>query len=682
MTGLSVCIRFVHLSASTLLLGTFGFLFLVARPAFRHGGKESVSAWERFDRMVLALAGWSLLIALSSGLLWLWVQTSAVTGRPLMQALALDPLGRVLVWTQFGRVWGTRLVLLCLLGSLLLLRERELNDKDRGALHLEGLALGGGLIAALAWTGHATATETALRILHLASDAIHLLATGVWLGGLIPLVLLLRRANALPGGTGTAVAQEATRRFSLLGLISVAALGVTGVANAWILVGDIPHLIGTPYGRLLLVKLGLLLPLIGIAARNLLRVKPTLIARSTADFQGPLKTLLRRLSQNVLAEACLGTVILLIVGALGITAPAQHVEPMWPFTFRLSWTIMGNFPDAERAVILAGVGVLVGLILLRYGILRRQHRAWSIPVGLAVVVLFGGNPLRHMAVDAYPTTYLRSSVPYQAASIAHGLRLYRENCAACHGVNGYGDGPAGQMLRPRPADLTAKHTGDHTAGDLFWWLGHGIPGSAMPGFADRLSDTDRWDLINFLRTLSAAEQARRLGPLVESTPSLVAPDFAFGVGIGPQENLKDYRGSSIILLVLFTLPGSLPRLDQLNQSWGFIGSEGARILAVPMQEADRVYRRLGPHGTSLRIVADGSPEIVETYTLIRRTLAAEDVPPIPPHMEFLIDRQGYVRARWIPGEGSGWSEVPRLLAEIKRLAQETPSTPAPEEHVH
>jgi putative copper resistance protein D len=85
---------------------------------------------------------------------------------------------------------------------------------------------------------------------------------------------------------------------------------------------------------------------------------------------------------------------------------------------------------------------------------------------------------------------------------------------------------------------------------------------------------------------------------------------------------------------------------------------------------------------NLSVVIDGSQEIVETYTLFRRTLASEGLPPIPPHTEFLIDRQGYIRARWIPGEGQGWAEIPRLLKEVERLATEAPRAPAPEEHVH
>lgn len=635
MTALTIVIRFVHLGALTLLIGAFTSLLLVARPAFKKGDLEDSPAFERFDRFLLRLAGWSFLVAVVSALVWLWVQSVIVSGRPLGRGLTLDILGRVLTGTQFGRVWQLRLALIALLGGLLFLREREQEERDWFALRLEGAILGASVMAALAWAGHAAATQESARLAHLAGDSIHLLATGVWLGGLLPFFLLLARARRSLDAAWAAVAREATRRFSLLGLIAVTSLVLTGAINGWMLVRDFPPLVGTSYGRLLLLKLGLFLPLVGIAAVNLLRVKPQLLATPTSDADEALSHLLRRLRRNVIGEACLGATILLIVGALGVTPPARHTQPTWPFTFRLSWATNKGLPGVRPAVI-----------------------------------------------DAYPTTYLRPAVPYSALSIAKGLHLYQQHCAVCHGEAGYGDGPAARGLAKKPADLTAKHTADHTAGDLFWWLTHGIKRSPMPGFKDRLSEEERWDLINFLRALSGAERARALGPLVDPTPWLVAPDFTFGIGVGPGETLKEHRGWAIVHLVLFTLPGSLPRLQQLHRAWGEIGLAGARVLTVPMRDAAQIYRKLGAGPTNFVVAVDGSQEIVETYTLFRRTLGSEGVPPVPPHMEFLIDRQGYIRARWIPGEGHGWAEIPRLLKEVERLDKEVPRAPAPEEHVH
>jgi hypothetical protein len=136
-------------------------------------------------------------------------------------------------------------------------------------------------------------------------------------------------------------------------------------------------------------------------------------------------------------------------------------------------------------------------------------------------------------------------------------------------------------------------------------------------------------------------------------------------------------------LVLFTLPGSMERLVEIDREWARIGRAGARVLPVPMREAESAYRRLGGRAANVPLVVEGSEEIVATYTMFRRSPAFPGEPPVPDHQELLIDRQGYIRARWIPAtDGRGWADVNRLVAEIERLGSETPSAPAPDEHVH
>src|SRR5262249_58434235 len=68
-----------------------------------------------------------------------------------------------------------------------------------------------------------------------------------------------------------------------------------------------------------------------------------------------------------------------------------------------------------------------------------------------------------LATDAYPTTYERPAVPYQATSIAAGAALYAQDCATCHGPSGAGDGPAARAMSPPPPDLRAHHATLHTA---------------------------------------------------------------------------------------------------------------------------------------------------------------------------------------------------------------------------
>jgi putative copper resistance protein D len=141
-------------------------------------------------------------------------------------------------------------------------------------------------------------------------------------------------------------------------------------------------------------------------------------------------------------------------------------------------------------------------------------------------------------------------------SIATGSVLYGEHCAVCHGPKGAGDGPAGLRLPRPPADLRAPHTRHHTAGDLYWWISEGIPNAGMPGLAGQFAEDQRWDLVNFVRALAASWEARGLGPRVQPDARIVAPDATFAVGPTPPRSLREYRGRKILLLVLYTLPGS------------------------------------------------------------------------------------------------------------------------------
>jgi putative copper resistance protein D len=172
-----------------------------------------------------------------------------------------------------------------------------------------------GFVGAIALTGHAGATPGSLGDLHLASDAVHLVAAGAWLGGLPPFVLLLATAERSADRTWTDAAAVATRRFSLLGTASVVALAATGTINTLILVGGPAGLAETDYGRLLVLKICLFVAMVGVAAFNRLRLTPRLAQPGT----------IRRLRRNSLVETGLGLLVIAIVSALGTMAPEGHL---------------------------------------------------------------------------------------------------------------------------------------------------------------------------------------------------------------------------------------------------------------------------------------------------------------------------------------------------------------------
>lgn len=665
MSALGLCARWTHLGAGVFLVGTFAFLLLAGR-----SDRPTVVAWER---SLTRWTRWAAGLLLLSGLLSLSYQAAVVTGHP-GDALSAATMLRLLGATQFGTVWLLRHGLLLLLAGLILLKEREESGWDWAAFRGEGLLLGGTGLGLLAWAGHAAAVEPG-GLAAAGADALHLLAVGVWLGGLLPFALLLRAAGQEAGADARPFAVLAARSFSQMSLVAVLVVVATGIWNAWNQIGNVASLLGTRYGHLLLLKLGLFLPIIALAAVNRLRLLPALSGE--AETVG--RPAMRRLASFVALEFALGVAVLAVVILMAVTPPGRHTQPWWPLPFRLAYPPPHDVAGAGTRLLIGSQVALMGLLGVVAGWFLGWRRRLVVSVAAAVLVAGLGVALPPLAVEAYPTTYRRSAVPYQAASIADGRTIFATHCAACHGRTAEGDGPEAAGLRRRPANLTEPHVGQHTAGDILWWLTHGIPKSGMPGFGDRLSEAERWDVVNFLRALSAAGRARKLTEAVEpDRPWLAAPDVTYSVGPGAPRSLKDFRGRRVVLLVLFTLPDSRPRLGQLARSYDILQTMGAEVLAVPTDGGDQIISRLGASPRILFPVAtDGAKETVAAYSLFQPAAWIRT----PAHVEYMIDRQGYLRARWTPDRG-GWGEVSGLLAEIQQLNQETITVPPAEEHVH
>ncbi len=133
--------------------------------------------------------------------------------------------------------------------------------------------------------------------------------------------------------------------------------------------------------------------------------------------------------------------------------------------------------------------------------MRIGNRRWS---RVAVAALFAGAGWRAIqagaAVDAGPLAAHRNPVPADSRSVAHGRALYGGHCASCHGPGGKGDGHAGQDLDPAPSDLTCADVAEMTDWELFRKITRGR--RPMPSFERLIAERDRWDVVNYLRTLS------------------------------------------------------------------------------------------------------------------------------------------------------------------------------------
>jgi len=254
----------------------------------------------------------ALLAAIVSGALWLSLFRSE-----LEHALANDDT-QVTMWsvvtdTQFGRVSALRFLIAVLLIRLCSVRYARPLPRSRSLDWLAAL-LGLTLVVSLAWCGHAGSGMGSSGNAHLAADAVHLAAAAIWVGGLIPLLLLLRPSLPLTPLERYGV----VRRFSTFAMWSVALLVSSGLVNTWFMTNGFRDLIGTDYGDLLLIKVALFVLMLGFAALNRFRLTPRLLAAGAAASQA--------LWWSVASELALGLLVILAVGVLGQTEPPGHMH--------------------------------------------------------------------------------------------------------------------------------------------------------------------------------------------------------------------------------------------------------------------------------------------------------------------------------------------------------------------
>ena len=174
------------------------------------------------------------------------------------------------------------------------------------------------------------------------------------------------------------------------------------------------------------------------------------------------------------------------------------------FQFNLQNPASPGQAQAESTRIAGGLAALCGLAsgLALFGLLPVRRAVPRLAAGVipALALLALGAIL--LFKTPAPAGEELNPVSPSSQSIAAGQAIYTARCSACHGTSGKGDGPIGQTLIPRPADLTQHAVpGIHTDFQLYQWISDGI-GGRMPAFRGVLSPTDRWNLVNFIRTFA------------------------------------------------------------------------------------------------------------------------------------------------------------------------------------
>src|SRR3954451_4044848 len=99
-----------------------------------------------------------------------------------------------------------------------------------------------------------------------------------------------------------------------------------------------------------------------------------------------------------------------------------------------------------------------------------------------------------------PSAAKKNPVAPVQQSVAAGQKIYSKPCAMCHGKSGDADGPAVIELNIHPAKLSDPKLSIESDGSLFWKITNGK--KPMPAYGKRISETDRWNVVNYVRTLS------------------------------------------------------------------------------------------------------------------------------------------------------------------------------------
>lgn len=163
----------------------------------------------------------------------------------------------------------------------------------------------------------------------------------------------------------------------------------------------------------------------------------------------------------------------------------------------------------KRLTLLALVGgVLLGVLMIfTYDVIKIEWISFMeiqpsykpmeqpLPVAALSIPVEGAAYVNGMGAPVNP-------VPADQVSIERGRILYEINCVQCHGAGGQGNGPIAALINNKPANLTLNVTQSKSDGTLFLTITNGVAGR-MPAMNENLSVRDRWDLVNFIRTLAA-----------------------------------------------------------------------------------------------------------------------------------------------------------------------------------
>jgi putative copper resistance protein D len=310
--GTLIGARLLQYSGGLVLFGAALFYLY----GFRRGTPSTVAGQWPWQRLLILIAA---SVALLGALIWVMAETASMTGE------ASDTVNPTTLWTvmsetRFGLACCARIALLTLsvIACLAISRVK--------VLWIVQAIVGSATTVSFAWTGHGAIEIGKTGGIHLGGDLLHLLAAGIWIGALVPFMLLALQAKRSSAIEDAQALQFALDRFSAIGIWIVAALVLSGIINSWFLIGP-SHwraTFTTTYGIVLLVKLGLFGTMLVFAALNRYRLSPALSA--AIDRQTSTPRPLSAVRSSIFTETALALLVLGAVSLLGTLEPPSSSQ--------------------------------------------------------------------------------------------------------------------------------------------------------------------------------------------------------------------------------------------------------------------------------------------------------------------------------------------------------------------
>lgn len=312
---------------------------------------------------------------------------------------------------------------------------------------------------------------------------------------------------------------------------------------------------------------------------------------------------------------------LLLLAALAAARQVGTAEFYWPF----AWRYDPQLPVGRHTWLQLGLAlscVLLALAVLLLGWRRAPLLAFVLALALLWLARWPAPAM--WLTRATPTSFQLPPPSLTLADLARGASLYQNQCASCHGAQADGRGPLAGKQSPSPGALGAGLFSYRPAGDVFWHLASGHP-AAMP--AD-----EAWDVIRYLRWRAWGE--------------------AGGRGLPAQ------RAPALTL-----------RCAGVPRSWDSLRGTPVRVIAHGPETA---AQRWDPRMTTVLLTRGASQLdadcVAEDAQAWQAYAEAAGLPGAAlAGAQFLLDRQGWLRARWLPGSANEWTSADSLCGPEGRM---------------